>query len=123
MKLICVAGFVLIFAELSFSNSFQDDSHYVRLGPRTGYYVVRDGSRLSHQLGVDDGPYVDTADPFRHGYGADILAFRFNKENRLILSPAYVANAQLNEFYTRRIGSVICGRTTGAGGPAFFAST
>lgn len=112
MKLICVAGFLLIFPELSFANSFQDDSHYVGLGPRTGYYVVRDGSRLSHQLGVDGGPYVDTADPLRHGYGADVLAFRFNKGNRLILSPAYVANAQLNEFYTRRIGSLIRGRTT-----------
>jgi hypothetical protein len=65
MKLICVAGFLLIFADLSLANSFHDDSHYVRLGPRTGYYVVRDGSRLSHQLGVDDGPYVDTADPLR----------------------------------------------------------
>ncbi len=112
MKLICVAGFLLIFAELSFANSFQDDSHYVGLGPRTGYYVVRDGSRLSHQLGVDDGPYVDTADPLRHGYGADVLAFRFNQAGRLIAAPAYIANAQLNEFYTRRIGSLIRGRTT-----------
>src|SRR6202030_1799243 len=112
MKLICVAGFLLIFAELSFANSFQDDSHYVRLGPRTGYYVVRDGSRLSHQLGVDDGPYVDTADPLRHGYGADVLAFRFDKSGRLLMSPAYTANAQLNDFYTRRIGSLIRGRTT-----------
>ncbi len=112
MKLICVAGFLLIFAELSFANSFQDDSHYVGLGPRTGYYVVRDGSRLSHQLGVDDGPYVDTADPLRHGYGADVLAFRFNQAGRLIAAPVYIANAQLNEFYTRRIGSLIRGRTT-----------
>src|SRR2546430_8393213 len=112
MKLICVAGFLLIFAELSFANSFQDDSHYVRLRPRNGYYVVRDSSRLSHQLGIDDGPYVDTADPLRHGYGADVLAFRFNQAGRLIAAPAYIANAQLNEFYTRRIGSLIRGRTT-----------
>src|SRR5438876_1173808 len=102
MKLICVAGFLLIFAELSFANSFQDDSHCVRLGPRTGYYVVRDGSRLSHQLGVDDGPYADTADPLRHGYGTDVLAFRFDRAGRLLAAPAYIANAQLNEFYTRR---------------------
>src|SRR6266853_6756026 len=109
---ICFTSLLFMFAQLSLANSFHDDSHYVPLGARTGYYVVRDGSRLSHQLGVDDGPYVDTADPLRHGYGADVLAFRFNKENRLILSPAYVANAQLNEFYTRRIGSLIRGRTT-----------
>jgi hypothetical protein len=111
MKLIC-AAVVLIFAELTFANSFHDDSHYVRLGPRTGYYIVRDGSRLSHQLGVDDGPYADTADPLRHGYGADVLAFRFDRAGRLLMSPAYIANAQLNEFYTRRIGSFIRGRTT-----------
>jgi len=73
MKLIRIAGFLLIFAELSFANSFQDDSH---------------------------------------GYGADVLAFRFNQTGRLIAAPAYVANAQLNEFYTRRIGSLIRGRTT-----------
>jgi hypothetical protein len=120
MKLICVAGFLLIFADLSLANSFHDDSHYVRLGPRTGYYLVRDGSRLSHQLGVDDGPYVDTADPLRHGYGADVLAFRFNQAGRLIASPAYIANAQFNEFYTRRIGSLVRGRTTVRDVQAFF---
>jgi hypothetical protein len=119
MKLICVA-IALIFAELTFANSFHDDSHYVRLGPRTGYYVVRDGSRLSHQLGVDDGPYTDTADPLRHGYGADVLAFRFDRAGRLLISPAYIANAQLNEFYTRRIGSFIRGRTTGRDVEAMF---
>jgi len=111
MKLIC-AAVVLIFAELTFANSFHDDSHYVRLGPRTGYYIVRDGSRLSHQLSVDDGPYADTADPLHHGYGADVLAFRFDRAGRLLMSPAYIANAQLNEFYIRRIGSFIRGRAT-----------
>jgi len=56
--------------------------------------------------------HLDTADPLRHGYGADVLAFRFNQAGRLISAPAYIANAQLNEFYTRRIGSLIRGRTT-----------
>jgi hypothetical protein len=43
---------------------------------------------------------------------ADVLAFRFNQAGRLIAAPAYIANAQLNEFYTRRIGSLIRGRTS-----------
>src|SRR5437764_13926731 len=120
MKLICVAGFLLIFAELSFANSFQDDSHYVRLGPRTGYYVVRDGSRLSHQLGVDDGPYVDTADPLRHGYGVDVLAFRFTQASRLIAAPAYIATPQLNELCTRRIRPSIRWRSPSRGPPHLF---
>jgi len=80
-----------MFAQLSLANSFHDDSHYVPLGARTGYYVVRDGSRLSHQLGVDDSPYIDTSDPLRHGYGKDVLAFRFNQAGRLMMAPSYIA--------------------------------
>ena len=57
-------------------------------------------------------PYIDTSDPLRHGYGKDVLAFRFNQAGRLMMAPSYIANAQLNEFYTRRIGSLIRGRTT-----------
>lgn len=103
---------VAAMTQVAFANSWHDDSHYVALGPRTGYYVVRDGSRLSRQLGVDDSPYSDTASPLRHGYGKDVLAFRFDHAGRLIAAPSYIANAQLNEFYTRRIGSLIRGRTS-----------
>lgn len=113
MRLSCLAAVLsLAFVGVSYANSWHDDSHYVSLGPRTGYYVVRDGSRLSHQLGVDDSPYSDTADPLRHGYGKDVLAFRFNHLGKLIAAPAYIANAQLNEFYKRRIGSLIRQRTS-----------
>ena len=80
---------------------FQDDSHYVPLGPRTGYYIVRPGSALSRQLGLEAAPTIDTADPFRHGYGADALAFRF-------------------DFYTRRLGSLIRGQSSEHDVRAFF---
>ena len=106
---------VFVFAAITqagLANSFTDDSHYVKLGPRTGYYIVRDGSKLSQQLGLYDAPYIDTSDRLRHGYGADVLAFRFDKPGRLLLSPAYIANAEINDFYTRRIGSLVPGRTT-----------
>ena len=105
---------VLLFAcaQFVFANSFADDSHFVRLGSRTGYYVLREGSPLAHQLGVYDAPFINTSDRLRHGHGADVLAFRFDKMGRLLTSPAYIANAQLNDFYTRRIGSLIRGRTT-----------
>jgi len=46
--------------------SFRDDSHYVGLGPRTGYYVVRPGSVLLQQLGIQGAPTRDTSDPFNH---------------------------------------------------------
>ena len=93
-------------------NSFRDDSHYVALGPRTGYYIVRPDSALSRQLGLEGAPTRDTADPFNHGYGADALAFHFNKTGILPASPAYMVQATPNEFYIRRIGSFIRGRTT-----------
>jgi hypothetical protein len=64
--------------------SWQDNSHYVALGPRTG-------SSLSHQLGIDDAPMADTDDPFNHGYGTDALAFRFNGAGILSAARLYRA--------------------------------
>jgi hypothetical protein len=100
--------------------SWRDNSHYVALGPRTGYYIVRPGSSLSHQLGIDSAPTIDTADPFRHGYGADALAFRFNRAGVLSAPPAYIVQAIPNEFYSRRLGSFIRGQSRLADAKAFF---
>jgi len=86
--------------------SWDDDSHYVSLGPRNGYYIVRPDSRLSRQLGLYEAPVIDTADWLHHGYGADVLAFRFNPSGILIMAPAYIAQEDANDFYTRRIGSL-----------------
>jgi hypothetical protein len=107
-------------ASFASAQSWKDDSHYVRLGPRTGYYIVRPGSSLSRQLGVEGAPTIDTADPFRHGYGADALAFRFNQAGILTTAPAYIVQATPNQFYTRRLGSFIRGRSTAGEVKAFF---
>jgi len=111
---------LLIIAPFAFTASWHDDSHYVPLGPRSGYYIVRPGSPLSHQLGVDGAPTIDTADPFRHGYGADALAFRFNRAGVLSAPPAYIVQGTPNDFYTRRLGSLIRGRTNSRDIEAFF---
>jgi hypothetical protein len=92
------AVLLLLIARSAPAPSWDDDSHYVALGPHTGYYIVRPGSALSHQLGIDGAPTSDTADPFRHGYGADALAFRFNKAGVLSAPPAYIVQATPNEF-------------------------
>ena len=102
---------VLTIASLAPAASWDDDSHYVSVGPRSGYYIVRPGSRLSHQLRVEAAPTIDTADPFRHGYGADALAFHFNHAGVLSTPPAYIVQATPNEFYTSRLGSLIPGRS------------
>lgn len=116
-----LAPFVLLgIVSFASAQSWKDDSHYVKLGPRTGYYIVRPGSSLSHQLGVDGAPTIDTADPFRHGYGADALAFRFNRAGILTAPPAYIVQATPNQFYTQRLGSFIRGRSTVADVKAFF---
>ena len=107
-----IALFLLIVANLTCAASWDDDSHYVSLGPRNGYYVVQPDSALFRQLGLYEAPVIDTADPLRHGYGADALAFRFNRNGVLIAAPAYIAQESPNDFYTRRIGSLARGRAT-----------
>ena len=111
---------VLIIGPFALAVSWHDDSHYVPLGPRTGYYIVRPGSPLRHQLGFDAAPTIDTADPFRHGYGADALAFHFNHAGILSAPPAYIVQATPNEFYTRRLGSFIRGHSSSRDVEAFF---
>ena len=106
-------GFLLlIVATFVYATSWDDDSHYVSLGPRNGYYIVRPDSQLFRQLGLYEAPVIDTADPLRHGYGADALAFRFNRNGVLIAPPAYIVQALPHDFYTRRIGSLTIGRAT-----------
>jgi hypothetical protein len=102
---------LLAVASLASAASWDDDSHYVSLGPRNGYYIVRPDSRLIRQLGFYEAPWIDTADWMRHGYGADALAFRFSHDGILSVPPAYVVQATPNEFYTRRLGSFIRGQS------------
>ena len=85
-----------------------------------GANSVRPASALSHQLGIEAAPTIDTADPLRHGYGADALAFRFNRAGILSTPPAYIVQATPNDFYTRRIGSLIRGRSTSRDVQGFF---
>jgi hypothetical protein len=108
----CTALFFLIVANLACAASWDDDSHYISLGPRNGYYIVQPDSRLFYQLGLYEAPVIDTADPLRHGYGADALAFRFNRNGVLIAPPAYIAQALPYDFYMRRIGTLTVGRAT-----------
>src|SRR3984893_1712934 len=105
----------LVFLTITLSASafsWDDDSHYVSLGPRNGYYIVQPDSDLIRQLGLYEAPVIDTADPLRHGYGADVLAFRFNRNGVLIAPPAYIVQALPNDFYIRRIGTFVRERST-----------
>ena len=111
---------LLTIATLAPAASWDDDSHYVQVGPRTGYYIVRPDSALGYQLGVGAAPTIDTADPLDHGYGADALAFHFSHAGILSAPPAYIVQATPNEFYTVRLGSLIRGRTTSRDVKALF---
>jgi hypothetical protein len=111
-RCLCAAFLLLTLAGYAYAASWDDDSHYVALGPRNGYYIVRPDSHLFYQLGLYEAPVIDTADPLRHGYGADALAFRFNRNGVLIAPPAYIAQESPNDFYTRRIGSLTLRRAT-----------
>lgn len=106
-------GLFLLLGSFCCANSWnEDDSHYVSLGARNGFYIVRPDSQLFRKLGLYEAPWIDTADALRHGYGADALAFRFNRKGILLTPPAYIAQALPNDFYMRRIGSLVRGRST-----------
>ena len=121
MRVRPITALVLLAIALSVSAaSWHDNSHYVALGPRTGYYIVRPGSSMSQQLGIDGAPTADTGDPFNHGYGADALAFRFNGAGILSAPPAYIVQAIPNQFYTHRLGSFIRGQSRLRDAKAFF---
>jgi len=75
---------------------------------------------MLRQLGFLAAPFRDTSDPLNHGRGADALAFRFNTASVLSAPPAYIVQGQPNDFYMRRIGSLIRGRTTPANVESFF---
>jgi hypothetical protein len=111
MRFLSAFALLTVVASAS-ASSFRDDSHYVARGPRTGYYIVCPGSRLIQQLGLQGAPFRDTSDPFNHGRGADVLAFRFTSAGVLSAAPAYIVQGPPNDFYMRRIGSFIRGRTT-----------
>ena len=110
MRFFCAFALLTI-ASSVFATSFRDDSRYVARGPRTGYYIVRPGSVLTQQLGLQGAPFRDTSDPLNHGRGADVLAFRFSNAGVLSAPPAYIVQGPPNDFYMRRIGSFIRGRT------------
>ena len=121
MRMRFVGAVVLLAIATSASaTSFRDDSRYVAGGPRTGYYIVRPGSPLMQQLGIQGAPFRATSDPFNRGRGADVLAFRFHASAVLAAPPAYVVQGLPNEFYVRRIGSFIRGHTTLANVESFF---
>src|SRR4029079_8814265 len=112
----------LTIAASTFATSFNESSRYVARGPRTGYYIVRPGSALIQQLGLQGAPFRDTSDTLNHGRGADVLAFRFNTTGVLSVAPAYIVQGPPNDFYMRRIGSFIRGRTTSHDIESFFGS-
>ena len=119
MRLLAALALLSIAVSAS-ATLFRDDSRYVTRGPRTGYYIVRPGSVLLQQLGIQAAPTRDTSDPLNHGRGADVLAFHFNTAGVLSSPPAYVVQGPPNEFYMRRIGSFIRGRTTAQNVESFF---
>ena len=119
MRLLATLALLTTAASAS-ATSFRDDSRYIGRGPRTGYYIVRPGSVLLQQLGFQAAPFRDTSDPLNHGRGADVLAFRFNTTGVLSAAPAYIVQGPPNDFYMRRIGSFIRGRTTSHDVESFF---
>lgn len=96
----------------SCATSFRDDSRYVRLDARRGYYVLQKGGALALQLGLAYPPTSDTGDPLHRGYGNDVIAFRFNRAGVLSAPPAYFSQLRPDPSITGRLALVQRGDTT-----------
>jgi hypothetical protein len=60
-----ITALVVVTLTLSISAaSWDDDSHYVSLGPRNGYYIVQPDSKLFSQLGLWEARRIGS---FTHG--------------------------------------------------------
>ena len=90
----------------------RDDSHFVPLGSKRGYYVIEPGSTLQEKLGYGLAPVSDTASPLHRGYGRDVLAFRFNRAGVLAAPPAYLAQLGPERAITSRLATFVQGSST-----------
>jgi hypothetical protein len=90
----------------------RDDSHFVALGAKRGYYVIEPGSPLQEKLGYGLAPVSDTASPLHRGYGRDVIAFRFNRAGVLAAPPAYLAQLGPEEAIASRLATLVQGSST-----------
>src|SRR4030095_10556506 len=86
----------------------------------TGFHMFGPASVVMQHPVIQAAPFRDTSDPFNRGRGADVLAFRLNTAGVLSGPPAYIVQGPPNDFYMRRIGSFIRGRTTSHDVESFF---
>jgi hypothetical protein len=107
---LCLAALCLALAACA--NSFRDDSRFVRLDAKRGYYVLQTGSPLALKLGYKYPPTSDTGDPLHRGYGNDVIAFRVNRSGVLVAPPAYFSQLPPDQFYTDRLAMLQRGATT-----------
>jgi hypothetical protein len=91
---------------------FQDDSRYVSIGPKHGYYVLQKGSPLALRLGYKYPPTSDSGDVMHPGYGTDVVAFRFNRAGILAAPPGYFSQLPPDPDVTRDLARLRVGAST-----------
>jgi hypothetical protein len=73
----------------SCATAFRDDSHYVAVSPKDGYYLLEKGGPLALQLGYANPPTFSSGED-ADSY-TDIVAFRFDSAGVLSAPPGYFA--------------------------------
>lgn len=102
----------MAFALGSCAGSFRDDSRYVQVDARRGFYVLQKGGPLALKLGYAYPPTSDTGSALHRGYGNDVIAFRFNHAGVLAAPPAYFSQLPPDPSITGRLALVSAGITT-----------
>ena len=110
LRSLCLASIVVALAACA--EPFRDDSRYVSVGPKNGYYILQKGGPLAVRLGYQFPPTSDAGDALHRGYGVDVIAFRFDRAGVLTAPPAYFSQLPADTAITGRLGLLRQGVST-----------
>ena len=110
LRTLSFTGLFLAFAACA--APFRDDSRYVSIGPKNGYYILEKGGPLALRLGYFYPPTSDSGSVMHAGYGIDVVAFRFNRAGVLVAPPAYFSQLPPDPDVTGRLALLQRGVST-----------
>jgi hypothetical protein len=93
--------------------SIPGDPDFVSPGTHRGYYMVTSDSGRWWRWGLGRAPVVEPT-RFTAGYGDDVIAIPFDAIGRVAFAPVYIYTIRPQSWQTRRLNSVILGKTSQA---------
>jgi hypothetical protein len=90
-----------------------NDKDFVSAGKGHDYYMVSSNSGRWWHWGLGRAPVVEPT-RFTSGYGADVIAIPFDRNDCVAYAPVYIYTIRPDSLQTRRLGAVTLGVTSQA---------